>query len=58
VVRRSEREGNPYTEHSVSGLDSAERLLLTLLLATFVAYTTSYILRDYWSALGSAVLAR
>jgi hypothetical protein len=41
----------------VSEVDTAERLLLALLAVAFAAYTTSYIIRDYWSALGSAVLA-
>jgi membrane protein YdbS with pleckstrin-like domain len=38
-------------------VDSAERFLLVLIAAATASYAVSYILRDYWSALGSAVLA-
>jgi hypothetical protein len=38
-------------------LGAAERPLLALLLAALAAYTASCALRDYWSALSSAVLA-
>jgi hypothetical protein len=39
-------------------VDSAERLLEVVIVAAVVSYATStYILRDYWSALHSAVCA-
>jgi uncharacterized membrane protein len=37
-------------------MDLGEKFLMALLLALVAAYAVSYILRDYWSALSSAVL--
>jgi hypothetical protein len=38
-------------------VDLAERALIVLIAIALTGYIASYILRDYWSALSSAVLA-
>jgi uncharacterized membrane protein YjjP (DUF1212 family) len=37
-------------------VDSAERVLIVLLAVALAGYIVSYLLRDYWSALSSAIL--